>query len=1142
MASGGATGKGELPQAAGAGGGGPPPGGRGRRGAAAAEPAGPPRTSAITLISGDRVVVGERGELVRVEGRPGAQFAQYVENGHQYVVPADAVEAVVRDRVDKRFFDVTSLHAYGYTDDEIDRIPLLSSGFRAAGAVAKKDAAQQWTARRMSALRSEKLWLDGKSRLSLAESVPMVGAPAAWEAGFDGTGVTVAVLDTGYDQNHPELKGVVSVAKDFTPSGIQDDIGHGTHVASTVAGRGSRYTGVAKGASLAVGRVCEASYCYDSAVIAGMEWAAREVGAKVVNLSLGGDQSDGTDPLSLKVNELTAETGALFVVAAGNAGTFRQVSSPAVADSALAVANLTKQGAVEEMSSRGPRLGDFAVKPDIGAPGTDIVAARAENTLWDNVVDDLHARLTGTSMAAPHVAGAAAVLAQRHPSWTAAELKAHLMATVRPVADSPVNTGTGLLDVGRAVTQQVRASTGSLSFGLLEWPHTRTSTKTITYSNAGTGPVTLALRHDLGADFEVPASVTVPAGGSAAVDVVLDPRKGLGKFFGHVKASGPGVELTTSVGAYVQEERHELKLSMTGRDGRPVPNEFAVVVDLTTKQASVVVLGPDGTGSARLPVADYAVLARIDELTPNYDWFVPVAATEVAGRVSLTEDVSVALDARQGKEIRVDLPDRDAVVWYRDAQLRVPFAPGKVSGVASIIDGRVPLHGLSFGAPLPELTYDSGLKGGQPLVSVPGGFPVRYYESSKYLPSGVHELDVAERGADVRGKLALVRPVGEDIYVVAQAMADAGAAAVLWAGPVPFGYEEQTAIPVVAVAEHHVAVTPAKLTLRAIAGSPVSYTLFLPHKGSLPSGVKRFRHAELASVKARYHSSGGDGSVNQRNYPVVGGVVGMTLDERLAAPAERTEYFTPGTWFQEGFDGRANGAGDDPITTSWAHVAPVTLQAGKKYERANLRAVTSPRLTGASLVQWADGGGVERAGDLINARISPFGGSGWVENWRQTGGGQLELFHDGVSQGFTDVRRGTFHAPARDGRYKLVLDASRDTLALSTNVKTTWEFSGSADGKLPLLEVDYALPLDLRNSARAGAPLPAKFTAQRQDGKTARSLRAYASFDDGATWVPVNSVVPPGGKAGGFVSLRVVASDADGNTVDQTVLRAYRLR
>ncbi|WP_285630925.1 S8 family serine peptidase [Lentzea sp. NBRC 102530] len=1111
--------------------------------AAQAEPPRAQQTSTITLISGDKVVVGERGELVRVEGRPGMSFARYVRDGHQFVVPADAVDAVGQDRVDQRFFDVTALHSYGYTDDKIDRIPLLANG-----SVKKQEAARQWSGR-AHASRAGKLWLDGKSRISLTESVPMVGGPAAWQAGFDGGGVTVAVLDTGYDQQHPELQGVVSVAKDFTPAGIQDDVGHGTHVAATIAGRGSRHVGVAKGANLAVGRVCEADWCLDSAVIAGMEWAAREVKAKVVNLSLGGDQSDGTDPLSVKLNELTAETGTLFVVAAGNYGTFRKVSSPASADAALAVANLTKAGAVNELSSRGPRWNDFAVKPDIAAPGTDIVAARAKGTYPEHAVDEFHARLSGTSMASPHVAGAAAVLAQRHPQWRAAELKAQLMATVKPVADSPVNVGTGLLDVGRAATQNVRADVGSLSFGLVEWPHTTTITKTITYTNSGAQPIPLALQHDLGANFTVPASVTVPAAGSVAVDVVLDPRKGLGTFFGHVQASGDGVSLTTSVGAYVQEERHELKVSMTGRDGKPVPDEFVVVVNMTTKEASVLSIA-GGVGSVKLPVADYAVLGRIDERTPNHDWFAPVSVTDLAGRVSLTQSVSVDLDARQGKRSSVELPERDSVVWYRDTDLRVPFTPGKISGVTSILDGRVPVYTLMFGGPLPELTYVDGLKGGQPLISVVDGFPVRYYDGSGFLKPGDHRLDVAERGGDVRGKLAFVRQAGEDPYLVAQEMKDAGAVAVLWTGPVPFALEPQTAIPVIAVPEHHVTTVPAQLTLRAIAGSPVSYTLLLQDEGKLPSGVRKIRHVDLGEVKARYHTSGADGLVGQRNYPVVDGVLdlSMVLDEDLFAPTQRTEYFTAGngvSWYQEGFDGRMFGAGDDQSATSWADLAPVRFQPGRKYEKSNLRAVTSPRLGGAWQVTWADGGGVTRSGDQITTKISPFGGSGWVENWHRGGWAWLELKHNGVTRGYADGRQGTLPAPARDGRYQLVLEGERDRLALSTAIRTEWDFAGSADGRLPLLEVDYAVPVDLRNSWKAGVPMPVKFSAARQSGAgkaSVRSLQAYASFDDGVTWTPVKSLIPAGGQAGGFVSLRVVATDSDGNKVDQTVKRAYRLR
>ncbi|MEU0879275.1 S8 family serine peptidase [Lentzea sp. NPDC005914] len=1107
--------------------------------AAHAEPrttAEPLRTQTITLISGDEVVVNERGELAGVQGRPGMRFAEYVQDGHQYVVPADAVEAVTQDRVDKRFFDVTALHSFGYTDDKIDRIPVLDNGFRAAAAVPKNEAGQRWKTR-ANARAAGKLWLNGKANISLDQSVPMVGAPAAWQAGFDGTGVTVAVLDTGYDQNHPELAGVVSVAKDFTPAGIQDNIGHGTHVASTIAGRGQKYSGVAKGAKLAVGRVCEGTWCLESAILAGMEWAAREVRAKVVNMSLGSEMSsDGTDPLSAKANELTAETGALFVAAAGNLGDRRKIGGPAAADAALAVANLTKSGTVNEWSTRGPRFKDFAVKPDIAAPGTDIVAARAEGTLWEYYVDDLHARLTGTSMAAPHVAGAAAVLAQRNPSWTATELKANLMATVKPLADSPANIGAGLLDVGRAVTQQVRADVGSLSFGLLEWPHTRTFTKTIIYSNSSAQPVSLVLQHDLGADFSVPASVTVPAGGTAAVDVVLDPRKGNGKFFGHVKASGGDVSLTTAVGAYVQEEYRTLSLSMIGRDGKPVPDEFVVLVNMATQEASLLDISY-GAGSSRVPVGDYAVLGRIDEKTPHYDWFTPVSATEVAGRVSLTADTTITLDARQGKQISVQLPDSRSEVWYRAADLRVPWKQGGISGVASIIDGRVPLYGLSFGPSLPELTYNSNLKGGQPLVSVVGGFPVRYFESSPRLPAGDHPFDVAERGGDVRGKLALVRTPGEDVYEVARAMQAAGAAGVLWAGPVPFGRDERTAIPVITVAEHHV--TPSRLTLRAINGSPVSYTLYLQDKGALPVGTKQIRHSDLAEVKARYHSSGEGGWVTQRNYSVVDGKPNLNtgaLDEQLTIPVQRTEYYTAGngvSWHQEGFD--------SSTATSWADLKPVTYAPGKKYDRSDLRAVSSPRFGRPSLVTWSQGGGVERTGDVISARISPFGGSTWAENWRLSGYGQLELRHDNVVVGYSDMRAGDFTAPERSGKYQLMLNASRDTSALSTSVRTTWEFSAAAEGRLPLLEVDYSVPVDLRNSWKAGAPMPVKFTASRQSS-TVRGLHAYASFDDGANWVPAKSIVPPGGAPGGYVSLRVVAEDTDGNTVDQTVLRAYRLR
>ena len=1117
----------------------------------------------ITLITGDKVVVDEQGALVRIEGRPGTGFVRYVESDHQFVVPQDALDDLAHDRVDKRFFDVTALLDFGYDDAGTDRIPLLTQGLRASAAIVKSEAARRWADRQVGVQAADKLWLDGKARITLDQSVPMVGAPQAWQAGFDGSGVTVAVLDTGYDQAHPELQDVVVAARDFTGEGIQDNVGHGTHVAATVAGRGGTHTGVAKGAKLAVGRVCGTDGCPESAVIAGMEWAARDVRAKVVNLSLGGDQSDGSDPMSQAVDRLTTETGTLFVVSAGNDYTYRKVSTPASANEALAVANLTKQGQLHESSSRGPRFGDHAVKPDLAAPGTDIVAARANGTLPDQAVGELHARLTGTSMAAPHVAGAAAILAQRHPTWTAPQLKAQLMGSANPVADTPDHVGTGLLDVRRAVEQRVRADVGSLSFGLLEWPHTKAHEKTITYHNDGDQPVTLEVRHDLGADFTVPSSVTVPAHGSAPMIVQLDPRKGLGTFFGHVKATADGVVLTTSVGAYVQEERHALTVEVTGRDGRAPVNELLLLVDLKTGRSSTLALDAEGRGTVRLPVSEYAVLGRIEQHSTLASWYTPVSVTELAGKVTMTAPVTVALNARDGRPITVDLDDDRVRPLHREVDLSVPMEPGKTSGVTSPVEGSTPVYGLSFGDPLPQLNYSTTLKAAQPRVAL-GGFdlPVRYADASPYLTPGTHKFRTARRDGDVTGALVVVEGA-DDLYAVAQQLKDAGAAAVLLLGPLPFPFAEQTALPVLSASDHGakdlLAQVGREVAVHAIDSSPVSYNLFFPEQGVLPAGkAYQVERRDLAEVDARYRSSGADGLVRQRLYPLVHGTtvkgLGVTLDEALVAPVARTEYYSAGNgigWYQEGFVGRMFGQdARDPLVGIWSNLEPAVFEPGRHYRRDWNAAVAAPRLDGTTLVQWAAGGGVTRTGNGIEAKVSPFATGTAVESWAASGYGTMELKRDGVPLGFTgDPRRGRWQVPAEPGRYELSFDAARAApqLELSTTVRSTWGFTSAstAQGKLPLLQVGYDIPLDLRNSARAGLPLPVRFTVTRQAGAgkaVVREVKAFASFDDGATWRPVTRLVPAGGKPGGYVSLRVVASDTDGNTVDQTVLRAYRLR
>src|SRR5436305_2009780 len=125
-----------------------------------------------------------------------------------------------------------------------------------------------------------------------------------------------------------------------------------------------------------------------------MQWAA-DKGAKVVNLSISSDDSPGLDPLEEAVRDLTARYGMLFVVAAGNEAVRVPAGSPSIADDALAVGAVTKADELAPFSSRGPRIGDGGVKPDLTAPGVSLTAARGADS---GLPGDRSTTLSGTSM------------------------------------------------------------------------------------------------------------------------------------------------------------------------------------------------------------------------------------------------------------------------------------------------------------------------------------------------------------------------------------------------------------------------------------------------------------------------------------------------------------------------------------------------------------------------------------------------------------------------------------------------------------------------------------------------------------------------------------------------------------------------
>ncbi|WP_203183957.1 S8 family peptidase [Streptomyces pratensis] len=696
--------------------------------AQAAAPPGPvdarppvPSTFTVPLPTGDTVTVERSGTAVRsatVTPAPGREDVSFTTSSvgpdDVSVIPADADALLAAGRLDPRLFQVKALLEAGYgtkgttADGGVGMIVQHARGAGAAkqartavGSVARPgraiprlgltsldphgrtDAATTWkrltagTGRTLAG-GANKLWLDGRMHVALDKSVPQINAPQAWADGHTGKGVTVAVLDSGYDTDHPDLAGRVTVSSNFLGGATaEDDNGHGTHVASTIAGVDSTYRGVAPDASLAVGKVCDnTGSCPTSAVLAGIDWAVNTVHAKVVNMSLGG-AADETDPAIAAINDLSASTGTLFVVAAGNDGEYGlgTVGAPAIANAALAVGAVNADEELAPFSSRGPRPSDNAVKPDITAPGVSIVAAKAGGG---------HTAKSGTSMATPHVAGSAALVAQAHPDWNGEQIKTALMNSAVPNAKrSAYQQGTGRVDVGRASRQTVLASPANLTT-TAGWSDGagKDTEQTVTFTNSGDSATTLdlALEKPLsptaqpgnGEQFSVDRDqVTVPAHGTATATVTtratLLPH---GPWSAVLTASQGGTPVTrTILGVNSPVPSHQVTLHAEQRDGTPATGTALMVNRWTGDRYPVRLTA--GTGAVTVPEAQYWIGMTINSGTGTER-----TTTMAATSVTPVEDTTVDLDARTAVPVAVDVHDPAARATAVQAALALPAGTG----------------------------------------------------------------------------------------------------------------------------------------------------------------------------------------------------------------------------------------------------------------------------------------------------------------------------------------------------------------------------------------------------------------------------------------------------------------------------------
>lgn len=431
-----------------------------------------------------------------------------------------------------------------------------------------------------------RVWPNMSYRPTLDRTPKLIGAPDLWGPGLTtaGNGMKIGIIDQGIDQTHPFFSPAgftyppgfpkgntayttpkVIVARVFSRPGATDPLetlpfvgvndvdDHGTHVAGIAAGDanteadGVRISGIAPKAYLGNYKalsIPSSGFGLNGntpELVAAIEAAVKD-GMDVINLSLGEPEVAPSRDLVVKALDAAAAAGVVPVASAGNdyedygSGS---ISSPASAPEAIAVAASTgghgspRPDRIASFSSKGPTAFTLRLKPDVTAPGALVLSSvPAAEGSWDEI--------SGTSMAAPHVAGAAALLAERHPTWTVAQIKSALVLTGVPVRSGNVEVpatreGGGRIDLPRADNPLLFAAPTSVSFEFLRPGRRAIRTIALTDAGGGGGAWTGSVRSQTrprGVSVSVPKTVSVP--GKLPVSVRVPGAAPQGDFNGFV--------------------------------------------------------------------------------------------------------------------------------------------------------------------------------------------------------------------------------------------------------------------------------------------------------------------------------------------------------------------------------------------------------------------------------------------------------------------------------------------------------------------------------------------------------------------------------------------------------------------------------
>ena len=1194
-----------------------PPSGSSATGAAATG-----GTSAtVTLITGDvvtlnRSTIGNTATVVTADGRP--SDARIIEsNGDLYVYPKSVIEHVGARTLDRRLFNVSQLVADGYDDAHSAQLPLivsysseassrrtdavpagaartrtLSSIDAAAVAEPRATSAQFWAGVTSgSTERSggpsfatgiEKIWLDGKVHASLAESTKQIGAPDVWAGGDTGQGIRVAVIDTGIDAAHPDFAGKIAASASFVPGATATDgNGHGTHVASTIAGSGAASggteRGVAPGATLDIAKVLDDTGSgNDSWVIEGMEWAARTQGADIVNMSLGSAPSDGSDPISQALDTLTAETGALFVVAAGNAGAVGTVSAPGSADAALTVGAVDSNDSLAPFSSRGPRQ-DGAVKPEITAPGVDILAARSQFAAQG---EGYYQTISGTSMATPHVAGAAALLLQAHPDYTPTQLKDALVSTSVAIPDyTPFQVGTGRVDAAAAVAASVFAS-GTASVDRSAADSAGIVSQPVTYTNTGDAEVTLSL--ELAAPsapaglFALSAkSVTVPAHGTAKVTLrtTMAMSSTSSDSSGTITATvGKKVVARTAIG--VGALLHKLSFTITDTNGAP---GHGAVEFLDKNEFSFITI--DGSGSVYLPEGTYSAML-FGEVTGVHGPSSLGSALVGDPDIDLSKDRAVSLDFSKARQIQTTVPQPT-----RDTYARLDYFRKIGTSETRSFDGALPSYDSLWTVPTArkvthgEFDLTARWRKEQPAFTLSAGGH-DYTDATRQLgatplPDGTASLGLVFAGLGTPAEYAGLKATGKAVVVRrdasvsdaerAEAAIAAGAKVLIvkndYLGISLWDYTDNFApspIEIVGLSQDEGELLiaqaqkkGAKVAVSSTTEAAYVYDVMQSHHNEVPKSLVTHEDKGTLARVSEDFSSASDAPYGEGEFrydlPVFNDwAIGYTDTRPIAK--KRTDWVSVSdayVWGQMAF-----------VSGDTVEYAPyVQYAAGSQNEIGWFKPITRPYVNNAYRAP-------ARTDDSMYIDVPGFGGGNHVGQAQSSYQDQSISLYQGAELvaknvgSFVNVRE----LAAAKLPYRLVTTTSQtpEMGGLSTSTTTQWNFTSARPesqgtaAALPMTQLDYAITANAKGVVKNESTV--RITPQKLTGATGGSLgkpTVALSYDDGKTWRSATVTAGPNGSwtvtveallHTKYVSIRTDLADSKGNSVSQTIIRAFGVK